>query len=610
MLPTKVRDRRELGRKGLSFAIRLFPCCADKHLLAAYLRISEEDREKDKGGIPRQYDIALDRAHASGCCLGAIFVDDDLTASKEDVTRPAFELLLEELAEGVHRGVAVQHQDRFYRLNWDLERIRRIYVLVRKFRFITRDREYSMAVQEDITILRFNAIMGSTESSNTSRRVADAHQKNAQLGTRTGGPRAFGWNATPDAYHDLAKVLDQIRERSPEAYLALDKHNLRRDALTIAETSPDLGLIGLLDQYDAAKSRVNRERREVICPFESELLRAARRRMVKGTAPTTILREWNKAGIRGTMGGQWRYTPFMIMIMSPLMAGFRMYKDEISTDRHGNWVTGTQKKIFTLEEHLELKKAVPYDIRKARGRYVDHDDAEQDDMSTPINKKLGHGNRQRVLAGLLICFSCRTSMYYHSMEKSKTTTTKGVYRCENFDICAAPVTVSAVHTERFIVELVGRQAAGLPEVTEAAEQAKAKEWGRQGELDRLETARAYWSNEMDNPESDWNNAVREIKIRDEKIKPLLAARKKWVREMMASSRPVGLSVAEFQALAQSVVEDGAPEMDQLRTTLDRYLEHVLVKRTEKRTGRRFAVERLVPIWRRREIDRSLEPALA
>lgn len=605
MLPTVVKNRTALPRKGggrcESYTIDLTPCCPNAVLVAAYLRISKEDTEKDKGGIDRQFDIALERAHKEHKCLGRVYVDDDLSATKPRLIRPAFAVLLQELRSGSWPGgIAVQHQDRLFRLMKDLLKLTETNDEHRPLVIVTGDRVFDLGNDDDVMLLELGAIMGRREVKSIGRRVRDTHKQRAQLGLRTGGSRNFGWNATPDAYHAMGNVLQSIKSLSEEAFRALDKNDMR-EAMRVAED--DARLFTLIDEYKAAKNRILRERSELKCPFESELWLDARRRIVARTAtPGSIVSEWTQKGIRGPMSGLWKNNRFVRAITSPRMAGYRMYKDVVVEGPDGKWVKGTQHAIFTDAEYQELLSVLEY-MPEHGGR------SGSKVLNGVVLKKQPHGNRRRLLSGLLLCGACQGPMYFKDLAKQKAAgkaTVAGLYRCDTGPACQSRVAVTAVHVERVVLTLVGRHVAQLPAA--APEDQIEEVWERQLELDRLNTTRDYWSKQMDDPEADMTYAVAQVREREVKIRDLVAERREWQKKKMAATRPVTmLDPSEFRLLAAGAAEEEST-MVQLRTLLDRYLSGVRVLPQTQRKGGHFDHERLVPIWwRPQESDTSREP---
>lgn len=592
MLPTNVQARQDLGRKGLSYMLVLTPCCPNKPLLRGYLRISKQDETKDQRGLDRQLQDALDAAHANGCCLSHAYVDDDLTAAKEDVIRPAFERILIDLESGGKgSGISMYHQDRLYRLIWDFERIRRIHRTVTALRFVTLEKKFDLSDTTDVIVLRVHAIMGENEVEETSRRLKRKAAGSASLGLRTGGPRAFGYNATPESYHRLGLILEDIRERSVEAFNWLEAGKMRY-ARSIAEDTPRLGLLGLLEDYNAAYEQVKRERRALKCPLEAALLLGERENLLEGVGPNTIVRNWWDAGIRGTRGGQVDRTGFLAMISSPLLAGYRMHQGRVQLDREGNKVKGTQELIFTDDQHEEI---VDYLLR--RGYKVFGRDREYD-ASISI-QKLPHGNQKGMLALLLICGICYTPMYLNEQEKKRTSKRTGEvttyvardYVCGDRLTCPR-VSVSAKHAERAVLELVGNYIASRPAPRTTASSRKELAWGKQGELDALDEARTFWSNKIKEAGTDKEHAFDQIQILGAQIKSLLTEKRQW-REETRASRPREtrqINPARFTK---------AKEPDRQRAILDQYLEAVLVLPVTKRAGPFFDPDRLVPRWRKR-----------
>lgn len=141
----------------------------------------------------------------------------------------------------------------------------------------------------------------SLSSGDTSRRVADKHERIAIAGIPVGGSRPFGWNE--------------------------DKRTLH--------------------------------------PVESALLRKARADVLAGVGLHTICREWNHAGIRTPRGKEWVRTVLRNVLLSPRLAGYRVYQGGICLDHDGIPVMGQYTPIFEIAEWEDVRDHLTRDGRYA-----------------------------------------------------------------------------------------------------------------------------------------------------------------------------------------------------------------------------------------------------
>src|SRR5919206_574604 len=94
--------------------------------VGAYERISD-DKEEEARGVARQAADNEALSDLRGWKIAEHYQDNDVSAFKENIVRPAFERLLADLESGVLDGVVVYDQDRFVRQPSDLERAIRVY---------------------------------------------------------------------------------------------------------------------------------------------------------------------------------------------------------------------------------------------------------------------------------------------------------------------------------------------------------------------------------------------------------------------------------------------------------------------------------------------------
>jgi site-specific DNA recombinase len=143
--------------------------------VGAYERISD-DKEEEARGVARQAADNEAQAKLRGWKVAEHYQDNDFSAFKENVTRPAFERLLADLESGVLDGVVVYNQDRFVRQPSDLEWAIRVYdrakAAGRQLVFATVSGDLDLGSDDGITMARVMVAFANKASRDTARRVA------------------------------------------------------------------------------------------------------------------------------------------------------------------------------------------------------------------------------------------------------------------------------------------------------------------------------------------------------------------------------------------------------------------------------------------------------
>jgi site-specific DNA recombinase len=259
--------------------------------VGAYARISEDDAGQALGVGRQEKD---DRAVASvrGWEVVKVYTDNDLSAFKTNVVRPAFEEMLADLEAGRIDGIVAYDLDRFARQPVDLERAIRIYDARPSAVFASVQGDINLQTADGRTMARVMVAFANKASMDTSRRVSRKHLELAQAGLPAGGKRPFGW----------------------------------------------------------------RDNRLTLHPRESRELRDAAARLLAGEPLAGIVRDWNARGIRTTVGNPWRVTSLRRVLVSPRIAGWRPYKDGIAVDDAGQQVRGTWEPVLDDETYEALRE--------------------------------------------------------------------------------------------------------------------------------------------------------------------------------------------------------------------------------------------------------------
>jgi hypothetical protein len=64
-------------------------------------------------------------------------------------------------------------------------------------------------------------------------------------------------------------------------------------------------------------------------PAEAELVREAAQRILSGDGINTVVKDWNRRGIRMPGGSEWQATPLRRILLSPRVAGLRQHRGEV-----------------------------------------------------------------------------------------------------------------------------------------------------------------------------------------------------------------------------------------------------------------------------------------
>lgn len=279
--------------------------------VAEYQRISH-DQKQDAHGVRDQGRDNATTASRLGWTIVARFTDNDITASKADVERPAFKLLTKCLKKGElpngqpFRGVVVQDEDRLVKRNDEFEAF--IEALTyddgRVFADLHGAKDY---YSEDVEGLGHIGIVFRVMETRKKQRRLRANHRNRALRGKTVGRRTFGWSAD-------------------------DKDRL--------------------DNTEAAIGRV------------------AIREFLSGRSYNSIVSGWNRDGVKTTTGGPWTSSGLRQWLQNPRLCGWRkLNDDEIVRDENGNPIIGQWEALIDPD----VWQAVQARIDAFRGKRVDRE---------------------------------------------------------------------------------------------------------------------------------------------------------------------------------------------------------------------------------------------
>lgn len=274
--------------------------------LCGYERISHDPTGQQAG---------VDRQHHDILHLAAIFGaevcwhrDNDLSAFDEDVTRPAFELMLEHVGDPAHpsRGMLAFDLDRLFRRGDDLQRALKLYKRDETLVFRTSAQEINLSTPDGRLMAEIMVAFAQKESADKQRRVRRMHYFRALAGKPT-GPAGFGHLPDRCGLHPVEAPL--------VAAAAEDLLTGRRTAYRIARAWNKAG----------------------------HLPRPRRKKLPDGTFTEPFSRPWS-----GRTVSQ--------LLRQPRVGGFVVYQDELMYDGEGRPLrSAVQQPIVDPDRWLELR---------------------------------------------------------------------------------------------------------------------------------------------------------------------------------------------------------------------------------------------------------------
>lgn len=257
---------------------------------AIYVRQSQ-DKAGNAAAVERQEAACRKLAEAKGWDTPAIYRDNDKSATS-GATRPDFVRLLDDIGAGRIDALVVWHLDR----------------LTRSIRDLTQVIEAGKA-------RRMN--------------IASVHGVSLDLGDPTGVAVATILTAIAamEVQHkgQRQKAANLQRAKAGQAHWVRRPFGYRRDGNTVTAE-----------------------------PAEAEALRDAAARILAGETLSAVVRDWNTAGIKSTVGKPWNVTSLRRGLLNPRNTGRRLYNGEDLGE--GAWPA-----IFPAEtlQALEVKLTDP-----------------------------------------------------------------------------------------------------------------------------------------------------------------------------------------------------------------------------------------------------------
>ncbi|CAN5562236.1 recombinase family protein [soil metagenome] len=180
---------------------------------AIYARISR-DVTGEGLGVERQLADCRELAERRGWIVAEEYIDNDISAYRGK-TRPAYERMLEDIAEGRRDGVLAYHTDRLTRRPIELEQFTGVCEAagVRLFATVTAD--IDLGNDDGMFLARILAAVGAKESGRKSARQKRKALENAEAGRPNGGYiRPFGYERDKvTVVESEAAIIREVTQR-------------------------------------------------------------------------------------------------------------------------------------------------------------------------------------------------------------------------------------------------------------------------------------------------------------------------------------------------------------------------------------------------------------
>lgn len=160
--------------------------------IGAYCRISY-DRNGEALGVERQLKDLTRLAEQRGWTIAKVYTDNDVSAYKKSVTRPAFEEMFADLKSKEIDGIVAWDLDRLWRQPRDLERIIDLYEGEPR-PFATIQGDVDLSISNGRAMARVMAAFANKSSDDTARRIKRKIQEQAENGQPHWSNRPYGYN--------------------------------------------------------------------------------------------------------------------------------------------------------------------------------------------------------------------------------------------------------------------------------------------------------------------------------------------------------------------------------------------------------------------------------
>ena len=283
---------------------------ATKHVYI-YCRISADQQGRAEGVQAQE---RWGREYAAQTWPGVpvrVFADNDLSAAKDDVVRPAFN----QMREGIRRGECAHL--------WSVEQSRLARIEYVWFSLVADLIKADIAelhtnrdgiIRLDDVVGGIKAVLSADEVRKLRKRLLDKKAELARQG-RPGGIAGFGYRQRIYTAEEEKRLREwqaaRHQARTRGADMRQWKENHPRPA----------GGRRVLDEQGRATAEV--------IPEHAEIIRQAAQRILNGNSLTSVAAWLNQSGVRGRHGGRFVPTTVGDVLTAPFVAGLRVHRGEI-----------------------------------------------------------------------------------------------------------------------------------------------------------------------------------------------------------------------------------------------------------------------------------------
>ncbi|SNQ46343.1 Site-specific recombinase, DNA invertase Pin [Frankia canadensis] len=184
--------------------------------MVANVRISD-DREGREAGVTRQAEdcLSLINRHEDWELIAPVFVDNDLSATKESVVRPGFEEIMSMVMGGLVDVVVSWTANRFFRSRKDRIRVIELFRETNTRLIAVNGPSYDFTTADGRMMADLIGAIDTAEVERIAERTTRAAKQRAENGEDHGGHRSFGWN--PENRNELmpehAKMLNDAADK-------------------------------------------------------------------------------------------------------------------------------------------------------------------------------------------------------------------------------------------------------------------------------------------------------------------------------------------------------------------------------------------------------------
>jgi site-specific DNA recombinase len=357
--------------------------------------------------------------------------------------------------------------------------------------FATAQADIDLSSPDGRFMARLMVNFASKSSADTGRRVARKHLELAQAGIPVGGSRPFGW--LPDK-----RTLD---------------------------------------------------------PVESRLIHDAARDLLAGKGMNTICRDWNAAGITTPRGNAWVKPVFRNLMLSPRLAGYRVYRHEIALDATGQPVKGRYEAVLDVATWEAVKALLTDPTRSGPHVHV--------------------GGRKYLLSGIARCALCSSVLQGNADTRWNTF----FYCCRG----CGKVGISGPKTDDLITRLV------IAYLSEREVEPQSQTWLHETDLSDIMQRISDLMAEYTAKRLSGQVVFAAVERLEAEAKTLRNDHAAWLRDQIAvGSRPTNVAGAWPDL-----------KIEQRRAVIEGVMQAVAIHPAAARGGK-FDPERIELVWRGRQ----------